>query len=514
MAGISASLDIQMQLAGSAGAWTSVGADVMLNPPVVCSYGIRGTGPTDRVAATGTLGFALDNSAQNSAKTLGYYSPTNANCRAGFDLGIGVRAALSYSGSTFYKFVGSLEDIGPVPGQSGVRITYCQAVDWMDEAAKQKLSLVTTQVNQTGDKIISAVVSGMTRKPAASALNAGDDIFPYALDNNQNSVDTPMTVFQNIANSELGFIYLKGDQNTGGVLTFLDRHGRPSIGTSSGSFNATMANLTAKRSRANLYNDVKTVVHPRRADVSASILFKLNMPQQITAGCSIIIQGNYTDPSGGNAIRAGLLTACNLTANTDYTANTASDGTGADFTGTIVFSTSFGANSFQVSASSTTAVQNFWLTKFQLRGIGLYDYGPVTLESIDANSSACYGTHVLPLDMPYQSDATGVGRDAADYLKQVWSQPATRIEMVNFIGNVSDALMTAGLAREISDRVTIIEKVTGLNNDFYIQGIDWSLDGMNTFHYSWLLAPTDPYAYWLIGVVGSGEIGVATRVGY
>ena len=55
-----------MQFSGSAGAWTDVTTDVLTDPALRASYGIRGAGPTDRVASTGVLNFALDNGQTNS----------------------------------------------------------------------------------------------------------------------------------------------------------------------------------------------------------------------------------------------------------------------------------------------------------------------------------------------------------------------------------------------------------------------------------------------------------------
>lgn len=512
---VSASFDVQMQFSGSAGAWTNVTTDVLLDPPLNCSYGIGGTGPTDRVAQTGVLNFALNNSPRNSGGKLGYYSPNNANCRAGFEVGIGVRLAMTYSGSTFYKFRGSLEEIGPVPGLYNSRLTYCTAVDWMDEAAKQKIRLLATQINQRSDQVIATVVGAMTRKPAASALDQGRDIFPYAIDNNQDTVNSPMTVFQDAANSELGFVFVKGDQTTGGVLIFQNRHARPKSGSALSSFTDSMVNMRPRRPRSLIFNRVRNVVHPRRADVSASILFTLRTPQRIPYLQTITVQGNYVDPSGGNAIRAGALSTCTLTAVTDYTINTASDGSGGDLTTFAQVAGSFGGNSFQVTACNNFPyTADTWLTLLQVRGRGLYDYEPITLDVQNTLSSACYGDNVLPFDMPYQTDATGVGKDAANYLLGVWGTPQTRIDQVHFIGNNTDALMAAGAALEISDRITLNETVTGIAGDYYIQKIDFQIDGRNTFHFQWLVSPKDPYDAWIIGVTGFSELGTTTLVGY
>src|SRR3990167_1045455 len=106
-----ATFTLDMQFSGSTGAWTALRADVLTHPGVVATYGINGTGPEDRVADTGTMDFSLNNSIQNIAQAVGNYSPLHANARAGFEVGIGTRLTVVYSGSTFYKFVGRLDSI-------------------------------------------------------------------------------------------------------------------------------------------------------------------------------------------------------------------------------------------------------------------------------------------------------------------------------------------------------------------------------------------------------------------
>lgn len=505
------SIALEMQFSGSAGAWTNVAADVRWDAPVSVSYGIRGGGPSDRVADTGAMRFALDNGQGNSAGLLGYYSPGHANARSGFELGIGVRLAITYSGSTFYKHRGTLEEITPLPGKHRQRLTHCTAVDWMDEAAKQKIRLLTTQVNKRGNEIIDTVVTAMTRKPSASALGTGQDVFPYALDNTPDESHSPMAIFQAIAQSELGFVFVKGDTATGNVLVFQNRHARPTAGSSLASLNDTMVEMNVQRSRAGIYNRVKVAVHPRRVDASASILYSLRSVPSVAATASLVIQGGYVDPAGGNAIRAGALATCNLTATTDYTMNSASDGSGTNLTGDFTVSASFGGNSVRIYllAGSSAA----YVTKLQARGRGMYDYEPAIVEAQDTDSGAAYGENVLSIDMPFQTSPL-VGADAANYLMQVWKSPQTMIDTVDFVGNVSDALMTAGLQREPGDRVTVTETATGIGRDFYIHGVDLVITPKNLVRFRWLVTPNDPFNYWILGVIGATELGQTTTLGY
>ena len=104
------SFDIQMDFGSG---WTSVLSDVRTSENVACEYGIRGSGPDDLIADSGSLRFALNNGEWNSVSTLGYYSLLHSSKRSGFDYRIPVRLRITYGGTTFYKFVGKLRAITP-----------------------------------------------------------------------------------------------------------------------------------------------------------------------------------------------------------------------------------------------------------------------------------------------------------------------------------------------------------------------------------------------------------------
>ena len=71
--------------------WTDVTGDVLISPAPKWNRGIMSNAPLARVANTGKMTLYLDNSANNSASQLGYYSPGNANVRSGFSKGIRYR---------------------------------------------------------------------------------------------------------------------------------------------------------------------------------------------------------------------------------------------------------------------------------------------------------------------------------------------------------------------------------------------------------------------------------------
>src|ERR1051325_4345164 len=63
---VQASARVEVQL--SPGVWTDITGDVLVETEIRWSRGIRGSGPTDRVASTGTLECSLRNDAESSER--------------------------------------------------------------------------------------------------------------------------------------------------------------------------------------------------------------------------------------------------------------------------------------------------------------------------------------------------------------------------------------------------------------------------------------------------------------
>src|SRR3990167_2620807 len=206
------SIALEVELAGSGSGWTNILADTVSDSRILAEYGISGGGPLDRVGRTGQMSFRLRNDSRNSGAAQGYYSPGHANARSGFDLGIGARLKIVYSGSTFYKWRGELSRIEPVPGKYLARQTLVTCLDWFDNAAKRKMRLQAIEFDQRADQGIATVVSSMTDLPAASTLTAGQDTFPTIFDDARDESTSVLRELYKLSVSELGYLYMKGDQ--------------------------------------------------------------------------------------------------------------------------------------------------------------------------------------------------------------------------------------------------------------------------------------------------------------
>lgn len=503
-------IQLQMQFAGGT-AWTNVWDDVRIGAvPVVARYGISGNGPLDLIASTGQLTFALDNSANNSGGVAGYYSPDHASVRSGFEHGIEVRLLMTNGGTSFYKFRGTLDDIDVLPFTTRERLTYCTVLDWMDEAAKESFGDVPTQVGKRVDEIIGTVVAAMPRQPAATSYAQGGYAYPYSLDGAM--AETPaMSELARAVMSDLGALFVKGDQVQGGTLRFQDRRARQSPGSALTTLSNTMQGVKVRRPRARLYNRVKATVHPRKVDAAATtVLYTLDQsnPPAIAAGETIAIEGRYTDPTL-RAVRVGGVDMVTPVADTDYAMGTGPE----DFslTADLTVSATFGSTgvTFELTNGGTSTG---YITLLQARGRGLYDYAPLTMVATNQTSRDDYGGQKLEIDLPYETSPT-VGQSIADYWLGKLKDPRLSADDVEFLAHDGNsALMTAMLQREVGDVIALTETLTAMSAvNHFINQVELTLMPNNVVKTKWLLAPRyDTGSYW---VLGTSALGTGTILG-
>ena len=338
------SVTVEIELSGVGGGWTTL-SDVAAQPGIRASYGIQGNTPRDRVASTGTMSFQLRNGPNNSAATLGYYSPDHASKLSGWQIGIGVRLVIVYGGTSYYKWRGVIESIDPIPGQYREKRVLVTCVDWMDDAAKAMIRNIPTQTAQRTDQLLTTLVGGtgvsgewegVPLQPGATSYSTGQETLEYAFDGSEDESTPVLTEIQKIANSEFGYVFIKGDTTQGSTLTFQNRVDRGAVASNAASLtDADMLQMVVHSSRDDVLNDVKVEVHPRRIDAAAtSVLFTLEHTPEIKPGEEFKISAGYRDPDQ-KAERVGGTEMVTPVASTDYKFFAAEDGTGTDLVATV-----------------------------------------------------------------------------------------------------------------------------------------------------------------------------------
>lgn len=476
--------------------WTNAAVDVRVNQGLRIRYGSSGLLATDWVASTGTCDFVLDNSIGNSAQATGYYSPGHVNCRQGFGLGIPVRVSFTYVTTTRYKFQGRIVSIAPDGGalkQRGVRVT---AADWMDVAARSRFIGAETQVSQLSTDVLKYLMDFADQSPGSVSLATGTQVFGFALDQGRGDRDTILSEMSRLASSEMMYLYMRGNETDGMTFVADTRFGRSADVTLDATFTDSMSDLEMAIASDGILNEVRATCYPPTVDAAAtSVLFSLNtssvVSHPIPPGGSITIDAPFTDPSdrpssvGGTAMVTPVAT-------TDYTGNSAADGSGTDRTSSLTVVAAPGSTSRRIIVTNAH-FDTVYLTKLQLRGKGIYRYQAAPAIAVDQESIQKYGTATLDLDMPYQQNI-GIAQSLATAVAEIYGQPTTRPQRMTLAANHDDETLTQALTREIGDHIGIVESVSGLvaGSGYFIHEVDIECRGLTDLRVTWGLIPSWP----------------------
>lgn len=109
------------------------------------------------------------------------------------------------------------------------------------------------------------------------------------------------------------------------------------------------------------------------------------------------------------------------------------------------------------------------ISSLQLRAQLVQTAYTMQVTASDAVSIADYGQRSFPGDLPFcnQYDAQAV----LDTAVEVRSEPLPVLSVRFVIGGLNTTRAAATLSRDLSDRVTIVESETVLNDDFYVESI-------------------------------------------
>ncbi len=501
---------LQFYLGGS---WVTVSTDVRASTAIVCSYGIQGGTPNDRVASAGSLTFSLNNSEYNSTSTLGLYSLLNAAKRSHYDLNVPVRWVLTYGADTQYKFLGTLYDAVPTAGRYADRLVSCQAVDWMDDAADIDLPDLATQFSRRSDQLVTTVLDALTTQPTARSIETGLETYEIALDGGASgSKPKVREVLNQICLSEGGYAYVKGDATQGGTFSFENRHHRaanPTVMLTLTASDIEPGGLIAPGSRSQVYRTVRVYWYPTRTDAAATtVLFSLHTTSTLIqpGATNNTIFGPYRDPTNTDLI--GGTSQVAPVATTDYTMNSSPDGLGSDLTSDFTVSASYTGLGVRYTITNNGGTAGY-VTKLQARGKGVYRFEALA----EVTVPGAYGDQVFEYYMPFQNDGN-VAADMATHLANILATPFANVTAVTFRANRSATLMQSAIVREPGDRIAITEPVTGVDHEFTINRPRLEMQPGGVLFCTWGLEPADTNHYWLLGVDGSSNVGVSTVPGW
>ena len=459
--------------------WENVNGDVMAEPRPRWNMGIMGNKTLDRVGDPEIFTFSLNNSSTNQNQTEGNYTDGHVNCLELWNVGLKVRVSFNYNSTNYYKYYGWISPDGIVAdtGTNGTRTVTVTCVGFMGKAAEHNLDLLAIESNKTIEQAVQSIVANMPISPVATDNGTGANLFPSVFDTVTPGTKALAEMLK-LAVSEVGYVYTMGDTTAGQTLVVKGRQDLIDV-TSSYTFDNDMMAMDVGYGKA-LANRIKTNAYPRETDTSYIVMWKLNKAIRVAGNTTIgPFRGTYRNPTGGSKTMKGSDLQTPV-ATTDYVGHVNEDGSGTDKTADMVVTVTFGATDFEYSIENTSSVA-LWTGgtagKFQVRGKGVYFDDQSTNVVDDATSQAAYGMKELTIDMKYQDDPTLV-KDYAEYYLDVKKDPYKTIESITLNANRDTNNIEAFLNTEPGSRVTVIEDMSAVNDDFYIMGYDAEIIAM------------------------------------
>ena len=494
------------------GVWTNRWDDVIAESKVKASYGIKGFLPTQRVGTSGKMTFQLNNGENNSQSKLGLYSPGHANAQLGFEIGMPVRLKFEYNEIRYYKFYGTIREPKPLPGQYRKRVTSVTAVDFMTDMSEHKLDLLEVSVNSTSNQLVSAIIGNMTRQPNSSDIEVGQSIFAFAADGLKDEKTTALAGLQRTVLSEFGYAYTIGDSAGGGKFRYEDRHERVTNTTIEATLTEDeIATLDPVRTDKNLFNRVEAKTFPRDVGSSNEILYSVPNPVSIGPGNTETIIARYRDPNQESARISGT-TMVTPVKDTDYKFGSSEGGGSNDMNDDLGVDVTFGANSAKIVLTNN-AVSSGFLNLMQLRGLAIRLFDSATALALDSTSKLAYGDRPLNMSLLYQDSALE-GQDFADVTLSLWKDPRNLVKSVGFWANQDATRLVDALEIEPGDRVSLSESLSAIDDEFFVNGVEFVIHPAKTIFCKWFPAPASDASFWLLGEVGFSEIGETTTLGF
>lgn len=351
-----------------------------------------------------------------------------------------------YQGGVEYPvFAGKIADAYPVV-QNGRKYFVISAVDGLRELGEKSVT-VSLQTTRRIDLAVGDVLDAGGWEWGQD-LDSTPDYLPYWWVDSKPA----RSVIMSLADAALGLFFAAAN----GDAKFYNRY---RLGTPTITLDETELGkeIGLKLPWEVIYNRVSLISHPRSVQ-STTELWRLYDTPAIAPGEEIEIWANFT--YDGTAVPVQSVIA--PPGGTDYTANSASDGSGTDLTSSISTSVTLFSESAKIRIWNIGS-QLAYLTLMKLRGVPVAALAEVKTVSEDTSSQALYGARDLKLDSEWLQD-TNRAVEYASFLKTQFSTPVEYPE-VSMIYNPEKQF---GL--DLFDLVTLNAPSKNINSEVFQVG--------------------------------------------
>lgn len=404
-----------------------------------------------------------------------------------------VRVQAVFDGNTYPLFYGYISEINPHP-HPDEQYAYIRAIDGLDYLARAEISTSLELGIGTG-AAVTKILDAASWPAGLRTIDTGQDAIPFAY---WQSVKARFALDE-VEESEVGLVYVDGS----GKLVFEDRHHRMKH-TTSGTFTNAMMNALYSITAEDVRNRATAKITPWTLG-STAVFWTL---ERTGADSPLVAAGESVTYWADADYFLNDIT--NPGATTDYTMNTASDGSGTSLTASFTVTPTKFAQTCKLVIANGADVPGY-ITFLQVRGD---EYAPdetITLRADDATSQTAYQLRILNIDAKLMDDPAQ-GQDYANYLVSRWKDPQPRIQMS--LANASDAQLVQILSREISDMITVTAaRLSMTTEDFYINSMEHSVEqGGNIHRVTWTLSKVgEEGEFWILD---TSTLGETTRLGY
>lgn len=422
--------------------------------------------------AVGTLSVELDND-DGRFDTFNAASPIYPYVRPGVNIRLRTRAGST--GTIYPVFTGRVSDVQPISGSSPrkVRISATDGVQWLRDAS------VTIGVNQSiaVDDAVSAVLDAADW-PWARSLEPFTDVLFYWWVNNT----AAQTAIQQLVDVSQSTFFIAADGTA--KLYSKNHYIAPAISLDQVDLNK---EISIRQPWEVVKNSVTVIGYPRTQQ-SVSTLWQLSGTQYVGPGETFEIWGPYS--YGGNNVPA--LNVIAPVATTDYTANTAADGSGTNLTSSFVVTADIYSETVKLSVINNSASGGY-ITLLKVRGDAISKGSAVQSVQEDATSKGLYGTRSFKIDSPWLQNSNGV-IDLATALLGKLSDPQ-RFPVVQM-----DSKPGAQFALDLFDTVALNAIALGISGVYQVGQIqhEWTSQNGQDVHTIFTLepGPSEPGSYW------------------
>lgn len=426
---------------------------LLAREPLTISYG-RDQSRSLSPIGPGQSSFALNNTSRD-------YSPENASSPLAGNVlpARPVRIQATHLAVTYTLFRGHLDDFNILPSKAERSVS----VTCLDLLAKFRETTISTDLHQgiTTGQAIGFILDEMDWPVADRDIDTGATMIRWWWEEGADAFQA----LERVVNSEglPALATVDGD----GKFVFRDRHHRltrTASKTSQATFRDTGAEplfsapLVYDHGWRDIVNSVTLSVDERDPSGTAEVVWSSERSFSISAGQTLVINAEFSDPVVG---------AITPVAGTDYQLRSG--------TVTVTLSRTSGASvAIFVKAGSAASV----IDSLQLRAHPVAVRRTAQVHAEDSTSITRYGRRSYSQDAPWVTQA-----DADAIAAVILAHRAERLPIVSLrMVNGHDSRLTQMLSRDLSDRITIVDAETGLNDDFFVERIEHSISEAGLYH--------------------------------